>query len=951
MIHCHNSKGNKTSMLFSVPRHWAANLIVLTCMTSSFLLSVELAFAGVIRGVVRSQESKEVIVGANVLVEEIRIGCVSDTAGRFSISGISAGTYTIEATMLGFKKKDMKRVQLSEDSSVIFLEISLREAPVDMAEIVIQGRANKELESAARLTEKESNSIMNVIAAQTIERSTDRTAADVLQRVSGLSLVRNQGEGRYVIMRGLEQRYNNTLVDGIKIPSPESKDRFIPLDIFPSPLFKRIEVTKALTPELAGDAIGGTTNLMFRDAPEDFLLSLSASSGGTSGVQSSAFSTIDRNTINDLDPDRLHGSVSDGDPTKQLKPRYNPTSADFTISNLRFTNKKPPLDGLYSFVVGNRFFDNRLGFIAAGSYQNTYNRVPTDFYSVTSTINKVYDSHVIPFLSTHSDQTYYTNRSRGGATAKLDCIFTEDHQISANYVYVRQEELQVRQSLQTTIDGTRGAADLTYGHRSALRTENISSLTVVGSHFVESPVFLRWTFNISDAVQDRPDEAEYTVLQNYDPYGKLQPFQGLGAITHVWRKNDDHQYLGKLDGIVHLTEDGTQTLQVGAVMQKLNRVNYQNDYKLNPFMVNGQTQPFTTIDNAVTQVFGFGSTSGTSVYGYQNYKAEEYLVSSFAEYTIVVGDLQVLGGVRWEQARDSYFTMAGPSVGLSEAKVTTVDFLPGIHFRYQFTPEHIGRLSVTRTMSRPSYFDLVPASDRSDNSQSQGNPDLRPAHSTNFDLRYEYYPNARDVYSLGMYYKRITDPIEDQFGSVGVVFVTTKGNGNPADVYGLEAVVSRQFGDFGIAANYSYVISEITNTKLVPTLDAHRNPITSPVPSYQQKRPLQSQSPQIANLTVSYRNDEWGTDANMSYNYTGRRLVAAAQLDGYDTYQDGVGEVDCSVEQELFANLKIELKLINLLNAPVVTEIPAGIYLVHTPLVIERDYNSLRGSLGVSFKL
>ncbi len=927
------------------------SLLIAGLSASQFLHFTELS-AGTIRGHVVTHEGQGPVVGANVSLPGTRYGTITDGDGTFVVSSLPRGVYEIRVTMVGYERYEKTNVVLLEDSSLVTVDVTLRESPVSVAEIIVRGRADRELETSGIRTEKEANNIVNVITAQTIERSTDRTAADVLQRVSGMSLIRSSGgEGRYLVMRGLEQRYNNTLVDGIKIPSPESKDRFVPLDIFPSALFERIEVTKALTPEIAGDAIGGSTNLLFRQAPEKMLFSFSAGAGSSSGLMGNNFNSFDRGSVNFLDPDRLHGSVSDADPTTQLGPRANPTSKDFTITNLKFTDRKVPLDGLYSLLMGNRFFDNHIGLMFAGSYQNTYNRVQTDFFSLGSDVNKIdKEGHLIPYASTEDNRIYNSNKTRGGATIKADYIIDVEHQLSATYVYVRQEEAQTRHGLQTEIDGSRGSADLTYTNRSALRIQDISSVSVAGEHFTASPISFRWTLNYTDAVQDRPDEAEYSLFQNFDPFGRLQPFQGLAGITHVWRKNDDNQYLGKLDATIQLTPDGGHVLQVGAVAQQLKRVNYQNDFKLNPAIINGRTQPFVSIDSTITTVFGQGSTSGTTVYGYQNYKADEILVSSYLQYTLNVGQLQVLAGVRWEQARDTYFTMAPISVGANEAKVTTVDFLPGIHFRYEFTPEQIGRLSLTSSMSRPSYFDLVPAYDRSDNSQSQGNPNLRPAHSTNLDIRYEFYPNPSDMYSLGFYYKHITDPIEDRFGSVGVIFVTTKGNGNPAEVYGFEAVLAKRFGGFGVSANYSYVFSEITNTKLVPVLDAFGDP-TIPVPTHEQKRPLQSQSPHIVNITFSYLNEEWGTGANISYNYTGRRLLAVGLIDGYDTYENAAGELDLSVDQSLFANFKLSLKFINLLNSSVETEVSSGEFIKHDPIIIQRDRTRLRGSIGISYKL
>ena len=922
-------------------------------LTVFWVIPVAGALASTITGHVVEKKSGAGIPGATVFIEGKSLGAVTDTAGYYEITDVPAGDYRLAAQVLGYVSADTS-VRISSDGMTIRMDFRLADKPIKFKEMVIMARVNDELETSARATEKNSGNIVNVISAQAMEESTDRTAADVLQRVSGMSLIRNNGgEGRYVVMRGLEEQYNNTLVDGIKIPSPEAKDRFVPLDIFPSALFERIEVEKSLTPDIAGDAIGGSTDLILRKAPEDFTFSINAASGTSAEAVGSSFSTFDRSAVNDLDPERMHGTVNADDPTTQVKPRYNPTSADFTTANLVFTNKAVPPDGLFSGLIGDRFLDDKVGIIAAGSFQNTYDHVPIQFYSVGSNINDVDTSgHLIPYASTYTNQNYFTNRMRSGAVLNTDFIVADGHELSATYLFVSQEEAQTRHQVEIEIDGGRGAADLTYSHRSALRTQTISSLSFGGKHFTESPFALTWTLNYTDALQDRPDEAEYSVYQNYDAHGNLTPTLGLADITHDWRKNNDRQYLGKLDAVYHLNSDQTQNIAAGVVLQQLNRANYEDQYKLNPVIATsgpykGQTQPFTTIDSAQVTVFGYGSTSGTTVYGYQNYKASEVLMASYAEYSAIFGALQVLGGVRWEQAHDDYFTMATPVVGGEKADLKMVNFLPGVNLRYELTPEQVFHLSVTRSMSRPSYFDLVPAVDRSDESSAQGNPNLRPAVSTNFDLRYEYYPNTSDVYSAGVYYKRITDPIEDQYQSVGVVLSTEKVNGPPATVYGFEAVLSKRLGDFGVTANYTYVVSRITSQKQVTSVDVYGD-LTQTY--YQQVRPLQSQSPQIANAALTYDNRDWGTGLNLSYNYTGRRLLAVGRLDGYDTYEDGIGELDLSGEQTIFFNLKISLKLINLTNSEAVTEVASGEYVQHSPIVIERDINKMRGSVGISYK-
>jgi len=248
-------------------------------------------FGGTIKGHVSEAKTKSAVVGAAVFLDGTSFGTITDTSGAYEISDVPNGTYKLSAFGVGYTNASQE-ITVASDTSVLVRNLVLKENAITLRETVILARANNTLETAARATEKNSENIVNVISAQAIEQSTDLSAADVMQRVSGMSLVRQQGEARYVVMRGLEQQYNNTLVDGIKIPSPEAKDRFVPLDIFPSSLFERIEVEKSLTPDVAGDAIGGSTDLILRKAPENFTYSLSGASGSSSGVVGSSASTV-----------------------------------------------------------------------------------------------------------------------------------------------------------------------------------------------------------------------------------------------------------------------------------------------------------------------------------------------------------------------------------------------------------------------------------------------------------------------------------------------------------------------------------------------------------------------------------------------------------------------------------------------------------------------------------
>jgi hypothetical protein len=175
-------------------------------------------------------------------------------------------------------------------------------------EIGVKAKFADGSERQAKMLEKNSENIINVIPSKTIELLPDITTAAVLQRVSGVAMERTStGDARYAVIRGMDQRYNYTLVNGIKIPSPDNKYRFVPMDMFPADLLERLEVVKSLTAKMEGDAIGGAMNLVMKDAPNKLTITSSASSGSNLLLLNRGYSEFDRDAIQRQSPSDQFG--------------------------------------------------------------------------------------------------------------------------------------------------------------------------------------------------------------------------------------------------------------------------------------------------------------------------------------------------------------------------------------------------------------------------------------------------------------------------------------------------------------------------------------------------------------------------------------------------------------------------------------------------------------------
>src|ERR1700754_3831823 len=194
--------------------------------------------------------------------------------GSFVLRHIVAGHYEVSVKYVGFDayKEEM---DLSEGMTKS-LAVSLEPKKSELATISVSAGA-RGTERSSQLVDRRADIVQTSISARAIEVSPDLSVANTAQRISGVTLERSSnGEGQYIIVRGMEKRYIYTLVNGIKIPSPDNKNRYVPLDIFPADLLERLEITKTLTPNMEGDAIGGVVNMVMKEAPSKFTLKLNA---------------------------------------------------------------------------------------------------------------------------------------------------------------------------------------------------------------------------------------------------------------------------------------------------------------------------------------------------------------------------------------------------------------------------------------------------------------------------------------------------------------------------------------------------------------------------------------------------------------------------------------------------------------------------------------------------
>lgn len=868
-------------------------------LISCFILLSFTVFSGTFSGKVIDKETGEPLIGATVRVDKKGFYDATGLDGSFSIKQLPAGKYQVKISYVSYQSITKEITIGKEDISLNF---SLEpDAKQSLSEVVVRASADKSTENSARFSERKANQLMNIVSGRAIEISPDLTVANLIQRVSGVSIERNSnGDGQYAILRGMDKRYNYTLVNGIKIPSPDNKYRYVPLDIFPSELLGRLEVFKTLTPDLEGDAVGGVVNMVMKDAPNQLEIKGNLAGGYNELFMNRDFTSFNASQIQQLSPYELNGST------------YSATAKDFPKGTLALQSKKTIPNIVGGLSVGNRFLENRLGVIVAASYQNTYRGSNSKFYSST-----VYDTEGTSRITSLAERQYSERQERLGLHAKIDFRLNENNKTQWYNAYMNLLNEQLRDTKTTEYssggyDPEKGNAGLTFGIRSRVTQQQIFNSTLQGTHQLSEKLKFNWSAVYSTASNQTPDNTSFSVLGKRENFveTKLYPQQS----SRRWEHNDDRDLATYLN-LTYLSAWKTNPLEisVGGLYRDKQRSNFYNNYVLQPtnlFAVYGKD--FNSYDEVNFTVQNPRGTVASAL----NYDATEKIAAGYVMAKWSTAATQIIGGMRVEHTDQGYQMLFPLGELRPSGNQVYTDFLPSLNIKHRLNDAQNLRTSYFHSINRPGFFEIVPGKVVNEEFQERGNPDLQRAIADNIDLRYEYFPNPTDQVMAGIFYKAIKNPIEytlqvDETRGQDVFY--TPGNFGNANNYGFELDAIKYFKNFGIKANYTYTNSSITTKKNIRVRDNAGN--LSSI-SVNQTRPLYGQSEHIGNFSLLYKNNKTGWDAQLAASYTGERINTVSQFLDNDLWQEAFIQMDFSVEKKLSDRWVIFAKANNLLNTP-----------------------------------
>lgn len=858
-----------------------------------FFLFMFLAFessAQSFSGDVTDAITGEPVGGAIISFREKRRQIFVQLDGRFSIKNLTPGPLTFEVTSLNYVS--FSSSILIESGKDFRLAIKLIPLSKELEAVYLTG-SNTGTDRNIRLLEKNSNQLVNIVSAKNMQLLPDITVANVLQRVSGVTIEKSgSGEARYPIIRGMEKRYINTLVNGIKIPSPDNKNRFIPLDIFPSEVLERLEVSKSLTPSMEGDAIGGTINLVMKDAPASKIIQTNIALGFNNGITAEGYNSFDRSTMNKKSPYENMGA------------NYTAVPTDFSVAHLNYKNEKSELNKTLGLTMGNRFGEKKqFGIIVAASFQDIYRGTTSNFFQPNSQpgLNN------IPLFSDLQLRKYSVESQRIGLNAKFDYQINPKNKLSFSNSFVRLNDYQTR-----IIFDTVALNSLVNNlQRSTYQYQSIDNNTLQGLHQLTSSFKVDWSLLYSKATNHLPDQSQFT--HQYAIVSTSLTQDKLQSMTRLWSHNSDADISGILNGTKNI-KWGRDVLELkaGVLTRSKSRDNFFINYNLSPVL----NQVFTTI-NAATYLFNPASDGRPPLNG-NNYTFHEYVNAGFIQSKLKAGErLEFLGGIRIESTRQHYETLLSKDVDAKSGTITYTDVLPSFQAKWLLTGNQNLRLSYYRALARPGFSEMIPDGADGEFFKEIGAPQtLKHTIADNYDLRYELYTSTADQLLLGVFYKNIQDPIEISAVkplNVNSLYLQPVNIGNARN-YGFEAVITKYFGRFGVAANYTYTKSSITNDSLIYSSRNSAGVIVSNRVS--ETRPLQGQSDHFGNISFLYKNPKIGLDIQTALVYTGARINFISPYFGLNYWQSPITQLDISFEKRLVKKFTVYGKINNLTNAP-----------------------------------
>ncbi len=888
-----------------------------------FLPALLFAQGGIITGSVVDNDSKEKLIGATVRIQEASLGSITDLNGFYAVRNVPPGKYTAVFSYLGYEDVTIKDVEVKENERVT-LDVVMSTNSLVMSEVTIVEYRKTNTVAAVLLEVRQSKQVVSGVSSQQIQKSQDNNAAQVVQRVPGVTIVEN----RFVMIRGLNERYNNVMVNNIIAPSTEIDRRTFSFDLISSSALDRMLIYKSGSAELPGDFAGGVIKMFTVDPDQNFFkvnlgVGYRVNTTGTSYFQSEGSPTDFLGFDNGF---RQLPSAFPSTFDMQSAPRNSKLrkfAVDLLPNNYNATERTALPDHSFGFSFGRRMNvgGKQLSTVNMVNYSTSYQNYLRDFYRYFE-----WEDRTQPIdLRFRFDDSGYEKVNRISILSNWRLRLNDHNTISFKNLFNQIGENET--ILRRGEDFIQRPGDRLANYLLGYRARSIYLGQLEGTHDLSERRNLHWVAGGSFIIENEPDLRRFRTFQ---PVGQTEaPFQViLPPSSNLFETGRYYGKLFEVSGSHGLDYTWTMRSNVDGTRKTLLKTGYMAEYRyrdfesryvstlypgfFNPAIGDSLSKlPLDRIfakDNYQT-VDGFVLEEGTRPI--DSYTANSLTAAAYVGLDMPLGRFDLSTGLRGEfndQRVDGY-----DDRGPVEARNTVFAPLPFFNLGYNVREGSILRLAYSRTINRPEFRELAPFLfyDYKLEAARFGNPNLIPALIHNVDLRYEIYPRPGETFNIGAFYKYFDNPIENK------TVVTTEQpnfsyiNADYARNYGFEMELRKSFrgltnsgliDHFSVNANAALIWSKVDLGPNVPAQD--------------QIRPLQGQSPYIVNIALYYDDDQRsGFSGALAYNIFGDRIFSVGDVLYPTIYELSRHSLDLTFTKRV-GRASYKLGIQNLLDAP-----------------------------------
>lgn len=896
------------------------NIIILL----GFLPLLLQAQNGILTGTIFDPEAGETVIGANVIIEELTIGAATDFDGMYIIRNIPPGKYTIKITSIGLETQVHKDVLInSGEKKELSISMSAATTLLNEVTVVEQRRTNTEVAVLQEI--KSAKQVVSGVSKQQITKSQDGNAAQVMQRVPGVTIVEN----RFVMIRGLSERYNNVMINNVVAPSTEVDKRTFSFDLISSSALDRMLVFKSGSADIPGDFAGGVIKLYTVDAVERDYLNLSVGVGGRLGTTGRPYYQSQGSSTDFLGFDNgYRGLPSDfpGRNTFQNSPRNSPLRRDAARSLPNNFNPEEST-AMPDYSVGIAYGKNInfksgavLSAINSINYSTSYLSYQRDFYRYFEWVDRTQ-----PILKRfeYLDDNYqkenkisvlsdWTLKVSDKTRFKLKNLF---NQIGENETILRNG-----------FDFIQRPNDDLKNYLLGYRSRSIYTGQLEGDHRLNGSDKIVWVAGFSYLNESEPDLRRFRTYRPKDQSDlpfimQLPPSSNLFETGRYYGNLGEYSINNGLDyhkrfskGLLNARETNLKAgyyvdyrsrdfssryfsylypgLGDPGILRELERLSLDKIFAPENF----DTQNAFTIEEGTRPI--------------DTYSATSFLSAGYASMELPFDRFNATAGLRTEFNLQTLSTQ--DDINDIEVSNPITAFMPFLNLAYNISENSILRFAYGRTLNRPEFRELAPFLfyDYKLEAARVGNPNLKTATIDNLDVRYEIYPRSGETITLGVFYKYFNDPIENR------TIITTEQpnftyiNADYARNYGAEIEIRKSLKGVTNSGFLDRFAFNINAALIFSNVDLGESAVAQ-----DRERALQGQSPYIINAAMYYDGIK-GVNVSIVYNVFGSRIYSVGDVIFPTIYELSRHALDLTVSKKVTDKINIKFGIQDILNQP-----------------------------------